>query len=210
MVHSFWYVSFMKDFEDLIVSNVLQEYEKKYAFRDFSEDDTYACRELKTALQKKIFWKYLNFIGIPNRENERHQVYHYIYRIDRANHSLRNQYVFYSREKLQPSKWYYKVTEPLPERIKFTPKFDVSVLRYKESLGHIKLNELKETYSYSLTGLARAFSLDVNQVKNVLFKKWNPLLKKQCFRALPSENFIIQMRDIINPDLWYIFPEEVE
>lgn len=200
----------MEDLEDLIENDVLQEYEKKYAFKEFSKDDTYTYRELKTALQKKVFWKYLDSIGIPNDINARHQIYHHIYHNDKIKHILKNKYVFQCRENLQPSKWYYKVTEPLPERIKFTPKFDVSVLRYKESLGHIKLNELKETYSYSLTGLARAFSLDVNQVKNVLFKKWNPLLKKQCFRALPSESFIIQMRDIINPDLWYIFPEEVE
>lgn len=194
--------------EDFIVSNDLKEYEKKYVFKEFSKDDTYACRELKIALQKKIFWKYLNIIGIPNELNEKNSIYYYIYHNDKINHFVRNKYVFLCREKVQPSKWYYKVTEPLPEKIKFTPKFDISVLRYKESLGHIKLNELKETYS--LKGLVNTFSLDLNQAKNVIFKKWNPLLQKQCFRALPSENFIIQMRNVINPDLWYIFPEEVE
>lgn len=194
--------------EDSIISNDLKEYEKKYVFKEFSKDDTYACRELKTALQKKIFWKYLDLIGIPNELNTRNCFYYYIYHNDKIDHFVRNKYVFLCRKKVQPSKWYYKVTEPLPEKIKFTPKFDVSVLRYKESLGHIKLNELKETYS--LRGLVNTFSLDLNQAKNVIFKRWNPLLQKQCFRALPTESFIIKMRNVINPDLWYIFPEEVE
>ena len=41
-------------------------------------------------------------------------------------------------------------------------------------------------------------------------KRMNPLTGRECFKILPQAAFIIKLRDVINPDLWYIFPEEME
>lgn len=32
---------------------------------------------------------------------------------------------------------------------------------------------------------------------------------KQCFKTLPPASVIKNLRDIIDPDYWYIFPDEI-
>ncbi len=109
---------------------------------------------------------------------------------------------------MQPSRWYYKLNEKLPEPVQFTPKYSVDDLMYKESLGHVKFRQMQK--QYTVQGLADNFDLNFYQIKNILYKRLNPLTGRECFKILPPAQVIVKLRDVINPDLWYIFPEEVE
>lgn len=143
-------------------------------------------------------------LGVPDRRESRLAIFYYL------NGKLKfvsNPHIFYCREKMQPSKWYYRVDEKLPERIEFKTKYSVNELMYKESAGHIKFNKMCE--EYSIQGVADRFGLSINQIKNTKYKRMNPMTKKECFKSLPSLSIVLKLRDVINPDLWYIFPEEL-
>lgn len=178
--------------------------EKKYMQFD-DENDTYALRELKIAAQAKQIWNYILALGIPDNRQDKLAIYYYY---NQKYKSIANQHIFRCREKMQPSKWYYKLTEKLPERIKFTPKHEVQDLMYKESAGHVKFRELQK--QYTVQGLADKYDLNFYQIKNILYKRLNPLTGRECFKILPPAQLIIKLRDVINPDLWYIFPDEMK
>ena len=84
---------------------------------------------------------------------------------------------------MQPSRWYYRINEKLPKRINFTPQFDV--------VGRVTLP----------TNM---------QLKNIIYKRKHPDTMEEWFKTLPPQDFIIKLRNDINPDYWYIFPEELE
>lgn len=182
-----------------------KEAENRFPFKKQSDDDTYALRDLKIAGEKKLLWNYIVALGIPNDAKSKHCVYYYY---NGKYKSIANPHIFLCREKMQPSRWYYKVNEKLPEPVAFTPKFTVKDLMYKESVGHVKLRELQKLYT--VNGIADKFDLNFYQIKNILYKRLNPLTGRECFKILPPATVIIKLRDIINPDLWYIFPEEME
>lgn len=192
---------------ELRVSDFIKqkESENKFEFRKFSEDDSYALRDLKTAAEKKLLWQYIVALGIPDNTESKNAVYYYY---NGKYKSIANPHIFQCREKMQPSRWYYKVGEKLPEPVQFTPKYGVEDLMYKESLGHIKFREMQK--QYTVQGLADNFDLNFYQIKNILYRRLNPLTGRECFKILPPAQVIIKLRDVINPDLWYIFPEEVE
>lgn len=197
--------------EELDVNQYIIDHKKKYEFRkqlhefkEYSDDDTYALRDFKTALQHRLFWSFISDLGIPNTTLAKYAVFYYV---SGARKSIVNPNVFFCREKMQPSKWYYKINEELPERIKITPKFGIESLMYKESVGHLKLKELQKRYTMPL--LAEKYGLNLYQVKNIRYRRLNPLTGKECFKILPPESVIIKLRDVINPDYWYVFPEEL-
>ena len=115
---------------------------------------------------------------------------------------------FLCRENMQPARWYYKVGEKLPERISFTPVYTVDDFQYRKTAGLQMLENLRDEYTYS--GLAEKFSINYYQLKNMLSKRTNPVTGKRCYKILPQEHFVIKLRDVINPDYWFIFPEELE
>ena len=182
-----------------------KEAANRFDYRKFSDDDTYALRDLKIAAEKKLLWAYIVALGIPDNAESKNSVYYYY---NGKFKSIANPHVFRCREKMQPSRWYYKVGEKLPEPVIFTPKYSVEDLMYKESIGHVKFRELQK--QYTVQGLADKYDLNFNQIKNVLYRRMNPLTGRECFKILPQYTFIIKLRDVINPDLWYIFPEEME
>lgn len=177
----------------------------RFSFKEQKEDDTYALRDLKIAGEKKLLWQYIVALGIPNNKKSKYAVYYYY---SGKYKSISNPHIFMCREKMQPSRWYYKINEKLPKPVIFTPKFSVDNLMYKESLGHIKFRELQK--QYTVQGLADKFDLNFHQIKNILYRRLNPLTGKECFKILPPASVIIKLRDVINPDNWYVFPEEID
>ena len=109
---------------------------------------------------------------------------------------------------MQPSRWYYKINEKLPKPVIFIPKFGVEELMYKESVGHVKFRELQK--QLTVQGMADKYDLNFYQIKNILYRRLNPLTGRECFKILPPAKVIINLRDVINPDYWYVFPEEIE
>lgn len=191
--------------EELNIDNFIKEQESiKVNYARNSDNDTYALHDLKTAAQNKLLWKYMISLGIPDEKIAKQNLYYYY---NGRCTSLSNMTVFHCREKLQPSKWYYKKDEQLPEKIEFIPKHNVKELLYTESLGHLKLFEMVKELSIPI--FAEKYDTSINLLKNMIYKRQNKLNEKMCFKSLPNEKFIIKMRDIINPDLWYIFPDEI-
>ena len=172
--------------------------------REYSDEDTYAIHDLKTAAQKSLLWKFMVSLGIPNEQVAKQKLYYYF---NGRCLSLPNTSVFYCRGKMQPAKWYYKINETLPEKIEFNPKHDISEMLSLESLGHQKL--FKMVKDMSIPRFAEYYDVSIFTLKNMLYKRMNKLTGTMCFKALPNESFILKMRDEINPDIWYIYPDEV-
>lgn len=190
--------------KEINVDDFLESHQVKMKdFKVFSDNDTYALRDLKKASQKNLFWSYLDSIGFKDNRTKVY-IYYYFYG---TNKTIYNTHVFTCRESVQPSRWFYNISEKLPERINFTPKFTAEKLQYKESVGHKKLTELREQYTYN--GIADRFNINYNQLKNTFSKRINPLTKEECFKILPQQSMIIKLKDVINPDYWFIFPEEL-
>lgn len=191
--------------EELDVTKFIEKTQKAYEFKEFSENDTYALRMLKQAAQQKLFWHFIEELGIPNNRDIKSYVYYYF---NGKNASIGSQYVYMCREKLQPAKWYYKIGEKLPPRIEFTPKFGVEYLQFKESVAHQKFVQLQK--EYTIANFAKTYGLSVQQVKNICYKRYSPYLEKKVFKILPPASVITKLRDVIHPDYWFIFPEELE
>ncbi len=173
-------------------------------FKSFADEDSYAIRDLKKASQKNLLWAYLDNIGMTDK---RMKLYIYNY-LSGKNKTIYNINVFNCRECVQPARWYYRVDEKLPERIEFTPKFPVEELQYKDTEGHLKFYELREQLTNQ--GISEKYGIDYFQLKNITSKRLNPLTNRYCYKILPQQSLIIKLREVINPDYWYIFPEELE
>lgn len=191
--------------EELDIDAYIQSQREQQQYKQFSDDDTYALRALKKAIQNKLFMKYICELGIPDSLSHKFAIFYYLagrYR------SVTNVNIFMCREKMQPAKWYYKINEPLPKQIKFTPKHSVEDLMYIESLGHIKLKELQDLYTMPV--LCEKYDLSLYQMKNIRYKRIHPYTKRECFKTLPGMTVVTKLRELINPDYWFIFPDELE
>ena len=186
--------------DDFIHSQVKPHFD----FKDFSDSDTYALRDFKTAAQNKLFWHFIENLGIPNDGKAKYILYYYF---NGKNKSFTNSSVFYCREKMQPSKWYYNISEALPERIQFTPKHPVEDLQYRETLGIQKLKVLIK--DYTLPKFCDIYNLNFLQMKNMIYKRINSVTGKECYKILPPEKVVKNLKTVINPDMWYIFTDEV-
>ncbi len=183
----------------------MQSKSNRYTSKEFSDDDTYVLRAFKTAAQKKLFWRYICELGVPNTTLAKRAVFYYL---NRDYKFVSNPYIFMCREKMQPSKWYYKINEPLPPPVNFMPKHKVEDLMYFESIGHIKLEELQRRIS--MPEICKRYDLSLYQMKNIRYRRLNPITNLKCFKILPPSSVVIKLREVINPDYWYIFPDELE
>lgn len=190
--------------KDVDINDLIKEEKDHFDFKEYSDDDTHALRALKIASKNKLFWKYVEQIGIP--KNGRYEYYIYNYFTGKSK-NIGISYIFNSRENLQPAKWFFNINEELPERIKFNPIYEEKTLLYKESVGHIKLLDLMK--DYTIQQFVDKYDLNFYQIKNLIYKKVDKKLNKEVFKALPSNSLIIKLRNIINPDYWFIFPEEL-
>ncbi len=184
---------------------IKEKSEGRFAFKEQKDDDTYALRDLKIAGEEKLLWQYIVALGIPDTTESKNSVYYYY---NGKYKFISNPHIFMCREKMQPSRWYYKINEKLPKPVIFAPKFGVEELMYKESVGHVKFRELQK--QLTVQGMADKYDLNFYQIKNILYRRFNPLTGRECFKILPPAKVIINLRDVINPDYWYVFPEEIE
>lgn len=175
-----------------------------YRQYDFINTDTYQMVELKTALNSRKLRPYLKRIGIPESGTAMDSLNSYIL----GKRPLISSYVFMTRTAVQPAKWYFVVNEPLPEQINFTPKFTENLLREKETLGHEKLKTLIKLYSTQT--IAEKYGFTCDALKNVLYKRKEAETGKMVFKTVPSPEIISAFRHVINPDFWFIFPEELK
>ena len=198
----------IKLMEDLSIEEFVKEEKKRKPYKEFSDNDTYALRDFKIALQNKVFWRYIVQLGIPDGKDGGKEKYQVFYYVNGKNQSINNIYVFMCREKLQPSKWYYKITEKLPPKINFTPKYTFKELMEKETVGHLMLQKLQE--QYTMEGLVDKYNLKFYQMKNIRYKRKSITTGKMVFKTLPPASVMMALKDEINPDYWFIFPEEIE
>gem|GEM_PF-2586661 len=191
---------------DDFIARVSKNYKPKEKLAEFSDDDTYALRDLKKAMNAKCFSKYLSFLGIAPNTQHRLALYHYIHR----SYDVQSSYVFALREKIQPSKWYLRITEELPGPVSFTPKFTEDVLFEKESVAHIKIREMTNQYG-GASALASMYGVEASVLRNAIsWRIFKGTEEKRRFRALPQTSIIRAFMKTIHPDLWFIYPEELE
>lgn len=62
---------------ELDINKFVSEHKHNYQFKDFSDEDTYAIRELKIASQNNLLWSFIEELGIPNNRNAKLAVYYY-------------------------------------------------------------------------------------------------------------------------------------
>lgn len=191
--------------ESLDIEKFIESEKKELPFKNFSDDDTHAKRELKTVLQNKLLWRFIEKLGFARDSNDKYTIYYYT---NGKTQNISNSIVFKCREAMQPSKWFVNVKESLPERIIFTPRFGVNELYVKESVGHVMLKRLQE--EYTMPGLIEKYDLNLYQMKNIRYRRINSVTGLECFKILPPASVIVKLKDVINPDYWFIFPEEIQ
>ena len=171
------------------------------------DTDTLMMQDLKKASAAKVLTKYCEALGFKKDD---YILTVFIRYINGYMDSVNNIHIFRCREQIQPSRWYYQVNEKdiMPEPVKYTPKFDAEEILNKDSQGHVILRKLIR--NTGIEPFAEKYGIDSYKLKNTLYRRKRVTDGKQVFKALPSYHFIRALREVINPDLWYIFPEELE
>lgn len=183
----------MTDIDDFLLS------ENRYSF---SDDDTYAVKDLKKAMNEKKFGKYVELCS-DNRFN----VWYLTKYMRGVTQKIGNIYVYYMREAIQPAKWYTKVAEKLSKPVEFKSKgYPAEALRTRDSCGHILLRKLKNDRG-SYEAAASFYNVDIVIMQNVMLYAKKDGEKQH--KSLPTDSFIRTFRKFINPDYWFIFPEEL-
>jgi len=54
------------------------------------------------------------------------------------------------------------------------------------------------------------YDLNLYQMKNIRYRRINSVTGLECFKILPPASVIVKLKDVINPDYWFIFPEEIQ
>lgn len=193
-----------KDYEGIPLTKI------KRIKETFSDDDTYAVRWLKFQIKAR----YINNLILSNfpDEKEHSTTYTSLYQFTR-DEKKRVPYsvMFLCRELIPPLYWHYNFKEDLPEATKYKRKYVrfTEDLLGKETLGHIKLNELLDTYGIKNFVEKFNINMSVAAMKNLIYKR-KRTSGVYSFKNLPTYNTIEALKDFIKPDLWYIFPEEID
>lgn len=169
------------------------------------DTDTYARYDLKKASQARVLTKYCNEIGF---DSDDYILIAFIHYINGSIKVMNNVQVFRCRERIQPSRWYYKVTEKLPKQIKFTEKYkDPELILYKPSEAHMRLKKL--LMDFGIEKVSEDYDIHIETLKNLIYLRKRRTDGKHVFKTMPSFDVIRKLKDVIHPDLWYIFPEEL-
>lgn len=195
-------------FNEFDIDKFMEDNEKNliYSEKTFedSDDDTYVARDIKHIIQKKFSSKFLREMGFPATSVTINALKFYATGIG----AISNVYVFQTRTSIQPAKWYTNISEPLPPRIPFTPKYTVDSLKTKETQGQILFT--KFLFSNGVKNLSQQYNIAPDILKNVIYKRTDKLTNQRVFKNFPTLQFIKTFSKVINPDYWYIFPEELE
>lgn len=173
---------------------------------DFCDTDTHALRELKTAAQRMLLRKYIVSLDVRKTDESTIKAV-YIYTLG-ITKSLTNVYIFRLREKIQPAKWYTLYSEPLPSPTAFKPLLPEERILTDMSVGHMRFRKMVDEYGYS--GITQVYGFSKFLINNLLSYRISKKTGIKTFKTLPSYSVIRTLKDVISPDLWYIFPEELE
>jgi hypothetical protein len=120
--------------------------------------------------------------------------------------------IFQLREHIAPVLWYYAETEKPPRRKSFTAKctaYNLAVMRElstKPTAAHTIFDALRE--ARKLTEFCVLHNIEPSRIRNcTTMNKRKDGVKGYTNR--PTYPIVKQLRGIIHPDLWYIFPDEL-
>jgi len=175
-----------------------------------SDTDTHAMYELKMLVQNRLLTKYIYSLDVmkqdPNIEKKLWNMF--LYAKSHVPKKLPNYFIFMLRNDIQPAKWYTPKNEPVPEKIKFTPKFSADVWMTKRTVGHEKLYEIMKANGHQK--VADDFDVPKTQLRNVIGQRFDKITGRRIFKCFPEYHFVRAFKEVIHPDLWFIFPEELE
>lgn len=118
--------------------------------------------------------------------------------------------IYTYRGLVHPLMWFYNHNEPLPEMTQFNSgkKIYSDEIFAHDSLGMIELKKKKTEYEGGFIEIEKKCGLSRCTLSNITAKKKLPDGSK-IYRARPTFNIVNSLKDIIKPDLWYIYPDEV-
>jgi len=177
---------------------------------DYSDDDTYAMRLLKYLNNNKLIVK---FLATNNAlETNGQSLYNYVYvsiGLTLKGYKQRLSYplLFRCRGFIAPWMWYHTVSETPPTEIKFNQQYIqfTPAMAGRSTLGHLQLRKYIE--ENGVLGVVSETGIKRTLVDNLLRKR-----KRKTglitFHSLPSLDVTKALSSIVNPQLWFIFPEE--
>lgn len=189
----------MQDIEEFIRENRVEP--KKPVLPP--EYETWALKEFQKLSENRLLTKFLKSSGCAESRLKALFTTCVLYTRG-ASRSTRNINVFSLRSIMQPSKWYYRSDEELPPRLSFTPKMNEDDFLCTQSIGHLMFERLA-----TCTGIWRKYGFPTDEVKNIRYLRNDSRHGGKVFRSMPSFHVIRTLRNVINPDLWYIFPGEI-
>lgn len=191
--------------DDLDINKFIEENAEAYEFKEITDTDTHVIHDMKLAAKRQLLWPYIKEMGIPAETNMMSAVYYFYSgrykKIDRK-------YIYMCRNRVQPSKWFYNHKESLPARIGFSEKYTCDRLLTEYTVGHLLL--LDHVRELTFPGFAEKYGFRVTTLKNMVYKRFNEVFGKEIIRIQPPDEIIMGLKDVINPDWWFIFPEEAE
>jgi hypothetical protein len=120
--------------------------------------------------------------------------------------------IFQLREHIAPVLWYYDETEKPPKRKSFAAKhtvYNLAVMRElsaRPTVAHTVFETLRE--ARKLTEFCVLHNIAPARIRNcTTMNRRKDGVKGYASR--PSYPVVKQLRGIIHPDLWYIFPDEI-
>lgn len=171
------------------------------------QTDTYMVREIKTARNAGSITAYAENLGFRFGSGEQQRIRKLPHETDPTKIAP-NTLIFKLRTVRRPAMWYTTVTETLPEKIEFEDKNDVSMLMIKDSVGHAMLRQIIDEEGVS--GVIENYGFQSrHEIDNILYKRKRQRDGRPIFRILPSYVFIRKLKERINPEYWYVFPDEI-
>lgn len=118
--------------------------------------------------------------------------------------------IYTYRALVHPIMWFYNHNDPLPEPTKFDSgrKIYTDDIFEHDSLGMLELKQKKAGYAGGYIEMEKGLGLCRSTLSNLCARKKLPDGRK-IYRARPTYNIVNALKDIIKPDLWYIFPDEL-
>lgn len=120
--------------------------------------------------------------------------------------------IYLLRNEIAPVQWYYDIDTSYPEPIPFTPIYNNyatetrQLFAQKKTCGHLFFDTLKEYKVFepvcSLHNMKKSTAVNYVYMK----KGIDNVLRYPC---RPSIWFVSHFIDIVHPDYWYIFPDEL-
>jgi hypothetical protein len=170
---------------------------------------SYAQRELISKIEKREYTSFCTSCGLTLSQS------HSLYQSVIGKKNLTFGQIFSMRSFIPPCQWYYDESEELPVLIPFKVKITDTEKKGKE----MSIAAKKETVALSWFRILRekklfhAFcvlhSIEQRKINYMVFRT-RYSQGDYLYVCRPNYKLIRSLRDIIHPDLWYIYPEELK